>query len=109
MQHRNTHLGAAVIAAIALALGVVSITGPARAQDKQVFSVGTTQDIDSINPLVGALVIDYEIWNLQYATVTDKAARGLLGHPRPGRVVGDQRRRADRHLHLPRGLAVERR
>ena len=74
MQHRNTHLGAAVIAAVALALGVVSITGPARAQDKQVFSVGTTQDIDSINPLVGALVIDYEIWNLQYATVTDKAA-----------------------------------
>ena len=41
---------------------------------QEVFSVGTTQDIDSINPLVGALVIDYEIWNLQYATVTDKAA-----------------------------------
>ena len=68
---------------------------PAR-RTRQVFAVGTTQDIDSINPLVGVLVIDYEIWNLQYATLTDKAAEDFSVIARPGRVLGDQRRRADR-------------
>ena len=50
-------------------------TGPANAAGQGRPSPSARpQDIDSINPLVGALVIDYEIWNLQYATLTDKAA-----------------------------------
>ena len=76
MQSRKRRFArlAAAVAATTFGLGAVLATGPASAQDKVTFSVGTTQDIDSINPLVGALVIDYEIWNLQYATLTDKAA-----------------------------------
>jgi len=74
MQHRKKRLAGLAVAIAALVLGLVVATGPAGAQDKTVFAVGTAQDIDSINPLVGALVIDYEIWNLQYATLTDKAA-----------------------------------
>ena len=36
--------------------------------------MGLTNDYDSLNPLVGVEVPDYEVWNLQYATLTDKAA-----------------------------------
>ncbi len=76
MQSRKRRFArsAAAVATITFGLGAFVATSPANAQDKVTFSVGTTQDIDSINPLVGALVIDYEIWNLQYATLTDKAA-----------------------------------
>ena len=76
MQSRKRRFArlAAAVAATTFGLGAVLATGPASAQDTVTFAVGTTQDIDSINPLVGALVIDYEIWNLQYATLTDKAA-----------------------------------
>ena len=60
---------------IGLGLAAVVATAPAGAADKVTFTVGTTQDIDSLNPLTGALVIDYEVWNLEYATLTDKAAK----------------------------------
>ena len=39
-----------------------------------VFDVGDPQGIDSMNPLIGVTVAAYEAWNLQYATLTDKAA-----------------------------------
>jgi peptide/nickel transport system substrate-binding protein len=38
------------------------------------FDVGDPQGIDSMNPLVGVTVAAYEAWNIQYATLTDKAA-----------------------------------
>ena len=42
---------------------------------KQVtLTVGLLQDIDSPNVTAGYLVSSYEVWNLQYATLTDKAA-----------------------------------
>jgi peptide/nickel transport system substrate-binding protein len=37
-------------------------------------TVGLLQDIDSPNVTAGYLVSSYEVWNLQYATLTDKAA-----------------------------------
>ena len=37
-------------------------------------TVGVTQDVDSPNVTVGYTVAAYELWNLQYATLTDKAA-----------------------------------
>ena len=39
-----------------------------------VFDVGDPQGIDSMSPLIGVTVAAYEAWNLQYATLTDKAA-----------------------------------
>ena len=63
----------------------------------------------SPNVAVGYLVPDYEVWNLQYATLTDKAADDFAHDPRPGRVVGGLRGRADVHVHAARGPEVVRR
>jgi len=49
---------------------------------KSVFSVGDPQGIDSMNPLIGVTVAAYEAWNIQYATLTDKAASDF--HTIPG-------------------------
>jgi peptide/nickel transport system substrate-binding protein len=42
--------------------------------ERQVLTVGVINDVDSLNPVIGVEVPDYEVWNLQYATLTDKAA-----------------------------------
>ena len=46
------------------------------------FDVGDPQGIDSMNPLIGVTVAAYEAWNIQYATLTDKAAGDF--HTIPG-------------------------
>ena len=46
-----------------------------------VFTVGFPGDYDTLNPLMGVEVPDYEIWNLQYATLTDKAAADFATTP----------------------------
>lgn len=65
-----------LLAAAALAVLVaLAVTAAATAQDeKVVLTIGLTQDLDSPNVTVGELVSSYELWNLQYATLTDKAA-----------------------------------
>ncbi len=73
-------------AAVALATAAVGVTGlapmhSAMAADPVVFALGTTQDVDSLNVTVGALLIDYEVWNLEYATLTDKAAKDFAVTP----------------------------
>jgi peptide/nickel transport system substrate-binding protein len=71
MKRRLLALGVAVAA-----LGSMAVT-TARASggDAPVtLTVGLLQDIDSLNPTAGALVSAYEVWNMQYATLTDKAA-----------------------------------
>jgi peptide/nickel transport system substrate-binding protein len=42
--------------------------------ERLTLTVGMTQEIDSPNVTVGYTVAAYEVWNLQYATLTDKAA-----------------------------------
>jgi peptide/nickel transport system substrate-binding protein len=69
------------------ALVAVAVVFAATAQGQSpkppvVFDVGDTQDIDSMNPLVGVTVPAYEAWNIQYATLTDKAASDF--HAIPG-------------------------
>ena len=89
MQHRSWRRAGLAVAAIGLGLAAVVATAPAGAADKVTFSVGTAQDIDSLNPLTGALVIDYEIWNLAVRHADRQGGQGLLGHrrawPSPGR------------------------
>jgi peptide/nickel transport system substrate-binding protein len=46
------------------------------------FTVGDTQNIDSMNPIVGVTVPAYEAWNIQYATLTDKSPKDFS--PIPG-------------------------
>jgi peptide/nickel transport system substrate-binding protein len=67
-------------AAAAIAAGLVTVTsGMVGASggddsDKVIFTVGNTQDIDSLNVNAGILVIDYEIWNVTLPVLTGKAA-----------------------------------
>ncbi|MGL6278874.1 MAG: ABC transporter substrate-binding protein [Gaiella sp.] len=57
------------------ALTVVAAAGAADDDgDKVVLTVGVQNDYDSLNPVVGVEVPDFEVWNLHYATLTDKAA-----------------------------------
>jgi peptide/nickel transport system substrate-binding protein len=65
---------------MAAAIGVVGVAllaglgTAARSANPVTLTVGFSKDVDTFNPAVGTLVIDYEIWNIQYATLTDKAA-----------------------------------
>ncbi len=45
------------------------------------FTVGDPQGIDSMSPLIGVTVAAYEAWNIQYATLTDKAASDFATEP----------------------------
>jgi peptide/nickel transport system substrate-binding protein len=76
---------AAVALAGAAAIGatvVATATGQEGARKPLTFTVGLQQDLDSANPTVGVTVAAYEYWNLQYATLTDKAAKDFA--PTPG-------------------------
>src|SRR6185503_20772694 len=70
--------GAAAIAAIA----VTGASGQEGARKPLSLTVGLQQDLDSANPTVGVTVAAYEFWNLQYATLTDKASKDFA--PIPG-------------------------
>jgi peptide/nickel transport system substrate-binding protein len=63
----------AITAAVPLAGG---LAGVAAAQDDDVvtMTIGLNQDLDSPNVTAGYLVSSFELWTLQYATLTDKAA-----------------------------------
>ncbi|MGA8039583.1 MAG: ABC transporter substrate-binding protein, partial [Acidimicrobiia bacterium] len=49
--------------------------------DQVVLRIGLTQDWDTLNATVGFSVPSYEIWNLHYATLTDKAADDFAVEP----------------------------
>ena len=74
-----------ILAAALAAAALVSAAAPApragRTAKPLVFTVGYTQDIDSFNPTVGVTVAAYEAWNIQYATLTDKAAKDFSVTP----------------------------
>jgi peptide/nickel transport system substrate-binding protein len=77
---------AAVISCVLLLAGITAVT--AQSQDDEgggkqtVFDVGDPQGIDSMNPLIGVTTAAYEAWNIQYATLTNKAASDF--HTIPG-------------------------
>ena len=77
-----------------LSLAAVAGAGLASASvaDEQVtLTVGLIQDLDTPNVTAGFLVSSYEVWNLQYATLTDKAAADFATEPGLAEswVVGD--------------------
>jgi peptide/nickel transport system substrate-binding protein len=76
---------AALLVCVFLLAGLTAVS--AQSQDdgggKTVtFDIGDPQGIDSMNPLIGVTVAAYEAWNIQYATLTDKAASDF--HTIPG-------------------------
>jgi peptide/nickel transport system substrate-binding protein len=80
---RVKRIGVIVAASIAAAVLVFGAGGTASGQNgkPQVFTVGYTQDIDSMNPTIGVTVAAFEAWNIQYATLTDKAAKDFSVAP----------------------------
>ena len=83
--------------ALVLALGVLASllfaayrAEPAKAADDEevVLTIGTSQDVDSMNPYAGVVLSAYEVWNMQYSFL-DQHERGHDGarsptSPRPG-------------------------
>ena len=59
----------------------VPTTAGASGDKKLTFTVGQLQNVDSLNVTVGALVIDYEIWNLIWPFLTDMAAKDFSPQP----------------------------
>lgn len=54
----------------------------ASAQDGDVvLRIGLTQDWETLNPISGFAVSEYEIWNVHYATLTNKAAEDFATIP----------------------------
>ncbi len=78
MNIRRTLAGTILLLILIAGLAGVS----ARSQEGPVtFDIGEPQGIDSMSPLVGVLVPDYEAWNMMYATLTDKAAKDFSTIP----------------------------
>jgi peptide/nickel transport system substrate-binding protein len=57
-----------------IAVSLVPIASAQEEDDQITLRVGLTQDWEVLNPTSGYTVAAYEVWNLHYATLTDKAA-----------------------------------
>jgi len=79
---------AAVIVCVLLLAGLSAVgaqsqdDGGGGAGKPVTFDIGDPQGIDSMSPLIGVTLAAYEAWNIQYATLTDKAASDF--HTIPG-------------------------
>jgi peptide/nickel transport system substrate-binding protein len=74
---------AASVGALALLASAATTSAQEGTQRKPVvFNVGDTQNVDSMNPIVGVSLPAYEAWNMQYATLTDKSPKDFS--PIPG-------------------------
>jgi peptide/nickel transport system substrate-binding protein len=76
------------IAAGVASIGVVAAVGmfatgaaAQEADDLVTLTIGQTQDMDSPNVTAGYLVSSFEMWTLEYATLTDKAADDFATTP----------------------------
>jgi len=69
-----------MIAAL-VAVSLVPIASAQEEDDQVTLRVGNTQDWEVLNPTSGYTVAAYEVWNLHYATLTDKAADDFATTP----------------------------
>jgi len=69
-----------MIAAV-VAVSLVPIASAQEEDDQVTLRVGLTQDWEVLNPTSGYTVAAYEVWNLHYATLTDKAAEDFATIP----------------------------
>ena len=70
-----------VLLVSALIAAILAPTAFAQEDDSVVLRIGLTQDWETLNPTVGFAVSEYEIWNIHYATLTDKAAADFEVEP----------------------------
>ncbi len=71
-----------VLGVTSIAVGTHSAGATTPPTTNVTLTIGVTQDVDSANVTVGYTVSAYELWNLQFATLTDKAADDF--HTIPG-------------------------
>lgn len=67
-----------------LLLGALSggvAMSPAAAQDEVTMVIGLTQPWETLNPVSGILVSEFEVWNIQYAGLTTPSSRDLSPAP----------------------------
>ena len=70
----KARLLAGMILLVAFGVGLSAVS--AQGQDGPVtLDIGDPQGIESMSPLIGVQVPDFEAWNMMYATLTDKAAK----------------------------------
>ena len=70
-----------VLGLVGISAGVEGVSNTVGAAAPVTLTVGLTQDLDSPNVTTGVLVSSFELWNLQYATLTDKAAADFTTIP----------------------------
>jgi peptide/nickel transport system substrate-binding protein len=70
--------GTTLLVALVMGLSAISAQGQG---EPVTFDVGDPNGIDSMSPLIGVVVPDFEAWNMQYATLTDKAAKDFSTIP----------------------------
>lgn len=62
---------------LAVSMAMILLATPARAADESTFTLGMLGDIDSANPFVGYSGAAYEIFQMEYLTLTQYAAADL--------------------------------
>lgn len=67
-------LAVAVLAVLVALFATTVAAAQSDDDEKVVLTIGLNDDVDTFNPIVGVEVPDYDAWNLNYATLTDKAA-----------------------------------
>ena len=72
----------ATLALVAAATSGVVGSAPASADDKAVFTVGITNDVDSFNPFLGIEAESYEMWALMYDYMITYSMKDMS--PQPG-------------------------
>lgn len=70
-----------LLVAVLVAALSVPIASAQEDDDQVVLRIGLTQDWETLNPTVGFAVSEYEVWNIHYATLTDKAAADFETSP----------------------------
>jgi len=75
-------LAAVAVVTTGSALALAGAGTPALGADSKVtFTVGVTQDVDSLNPFTGIVASAYEMYQLNYDTLTDYAAKDFAAVP----------------------------
>jgi len=81
MVDRPARLVAVILFVLGLLLPAGVPAGAEPAPAKSVFTVGVTQDVDSLNPFVGVTAAAYEIFQMVYPTLTEYGAKDFSIQP----------------------------
>ncbi|MCX6482865.1 MAG: ABC transporter substrate-binding protein [Mycobacterium sp.] len=81
MVDRPARLVAVILFVLGLLLPAGVPAGAEPAPAKSVFTVGVTQDVDSLNPFVGVTAAAYEIFQMVYPTLTEYGAKDFSIEP----------------------------